>query len=362
MAESAISSNNKVKNWEAKFFEEYLRDGRFAPYMGEDPFSMIQVKSATKKGDKLSITLINRLTGAGVTGKSTLKGNEEPMKDRTFEFTVDRVRHAVLHDELDEEFSAFNIVQAERAVLKNWIMEKTRDQIIESLGSIAVAGGTAVAYSAASEAQKDAFLVDNADRFLFGALTANNAANDHSAALAQIDNTADKLTGNTLSLAKRLAKTANPRIRPIKVQGDEEWYVLFAGSQSFRDFAADSDVRTANRDAWQRGKDNPLFTGGDLIWDGVIVREVPEISVITGVGAAGINVAPNYLCGAQALGICWKQRTKMIEDVDDYDAKKGAGVQEIRDIKKLLFGKGSADRDDLVQHGVLTLYTAGVAD
>lgn len=359
MAETAITDNLRVKRWETNFFKEYIRDGRFKPYMGTDEFSAFQVLESLvgKTGKQLSITLINRLTGAGRTGLQTLKGFEEQMDQRTFVLTVDRVRHAVLHDELEEEFSAINIVEAKNAVLKNWFMEKMRDDIISALGSI-----NGVAYASASEAQKDAWLVDNSDRVLFGASVGNNASNDHSAALANIDNTADKFTGATLKLLKRRAKNANPKVRPIKVSGDEEWYVVFAGTEAFRDFSEDSSVQQANRDARARGEDNPLFTGGDLIWDGCIVREVPEIENITGVGAGGIDVAPVYLCGAQAIGIGWKRRIRMIEDVDDYGAKKGAGAEEVRDIKKLLFGKGSSDRDDLVDHGVATGYFAGVAD
>ncbi len=364
MAESTIAAGNVVKRWEKKFFNEYIRDGRFTPYMGEDEFSMIQVKSALQgqTGRDLSITLINRLTGSGKTGKSTLKGNEEQMDDRTFVFIVDRVRHAVLHDSLDEEFSAFDITKAKRAVLKDWFMENIRDALIDAFGSISVAGSVAVAYASASESQKDAWLVDNADRVLFGAAVSNNGSNDHSAALANVDATNDKLSAATLKLMKRRAKNANPKIRPIKVAGDEEWYVAFAGSNTFRDFSNDSAVQQANREAWARGKDNPLFTGGDLILDGVIVREVPEIADITGVGASSIDVGPVYMAGAQALGICWKKRSRMIEDIDDYGAKKGAGFEEIRDVKKLLFGKGATDLDDLVQHGVHTGYFASVDD
>lgn len=357
MAETALTTELRVKKWEKKFFKEYIRDGRFAPYMGTDEFKMIQVKEVDSPAKDLSITLINRLKGAGVTGKATLKGNEEAMDQRTFVFSVDRVRHAVLHDRLDEEFSPIDLVEAKDAVIQDWFKERMRDELIDALGSI-----NGVLYASASEAQKDAWLVDNADRVLFGSSVANNAANDHSAALANIDNTSDKFTGSVLKLMKRRAKNANPKIRPIKVSGDEEWYVVFAGTNTFRDFSEDSAVQQANREAWQRGEDNPLFTGGDLIYDGCIVREVADIDDISAVGAGSINVAPVYLCGAQALGIGWKQRTKMIQDVDDYGAKKGAGAEEIRDIKKLLFGKGVTDRDDLVQHGVFTGYMASVSD
>lgn len=359
MAETVLSTNLRVKKWENKFFLEYIRDGRFKPYMGTTEFSMIQLKEnlMTGPGQELSITLINRLKGEGRTGRQTLEGFEEEMDTRTFVFSVDRVRHAVLHDRLDEEFSPIDLVEAKEASLKNWMLEKMRDGIILSMGSI-----NGVAYATATETQKDAWLVDNADRVLFGASVSNNASNDHSAALANIDNTADKFSASTLKLLKRRAKNADPKIRPIKVSGDEEWYVAFAGSNTFRDFSEDPVVQQANREAWDRGKDNPLFTGGDLILDGVIVREVPDIDDITGVGAGSINVGPVYLCGAQALGIGWKQRSKMIQNIRDYGAKKGAGIEEIRDIKKLLFGKGTSDRDDLVDHGIATGYFASVAD
>jgi len=51
--------------------------------------------------------------------------------------------------------------------------------VISALGSI-----NGVAYGSASESAKDAWLVDNADRVLFGAAVGNNSANDHSASLA----------------------------------------------------------------------------------------------------------------------------------------------------------------------------------
>ncbi len=364
MAESTVPSGNIVKKWENKFFSEYVRNGRFAKYMGTDEFSMIQVKEALmgETGRDLSITLINRLTGSGKTGKSTLKGNEEKMDQRTFVFIVDRVRHAVLHDRLDEDFSAINLVKAKNAILRVWFMENLRDAIIDALGSISVSGAVSKTYADATETHKDAWLVDNADRVLFGAAISNNSSNDHSASLSNIDNTADQFTAASLKLMKRRAEIANPKIRPITTNDDEEWFVVFAGSNTFRDFSNDSVIQQANREAWQRGKDNPLFTGGDLLYDGMIIRKVADIADISSVGAGNINVGPVYLTGAQALGICWKRRSRMIEDIDDYGAKKGAGFEEIRDVKKLYFGKGSTNLDDLVQHGVHTGYFASVDD
>jgi hypothetical protein len=182
-----------------------------------------------------------------------------------------------------------------------------------------------------------------------------------------------------VSLAKRRAQMAKPRITPTRTkEEDEEWFLLFCNPLSFRDFALDPVVVQANREARVRGVEtNPLFTGGSLVWDGVIVREIPEMGlplaasatsigqvggILAGAGAAGIDVGFNFLCGAQALGVAWAQRLKTTTDVRDYGFRHGAGVQEIRGIEKLMFGTGASDRTNLVQQGVYTLFTAAVAD
>jgi hypothetical protein len=60
--------------------------------------------------------------------------------------------------------------------------------------------------------------------------------------------------------------------------------------------------------------------------------------------------------------VAWAKRTKTTTQVDDYDFRHGVGLSEIRGIEKMIFGSGAGDTDDLKQHGVLTVYTAGVAD
>jgi hypothetical protein len=222
--------------------------------------------------------------------------------------------------------------------------------VVTALGQIqATAGGAIVAYGSASEADKDAHLANNADRYLFGAAVANNAANDHSACLITLDNTADKLTKEVVSLARRRAKTCDPLIRPVRIRDDEEWYVMFAGSLAFRDLKA--DLATVHADAMQRGKDNPLFVDGDLVWDGVIIREIPEIGVVSN---GTIDCAPAYLCGAQAVGHVIGQRWKSKTEERDYGFVKGMAIQGFFGTEKLFFnGK---------QHGVFTVWTAAVAD
>jgi len=181
MADSAAATGLTVQQWDAKFFTESLNANIFAPFMGTAENSIIQVKEdlTKKKGDSITFSLVNKLAGSAVTGSNTLEGNEEDMDSRSFKVTVDQYRNAVRIPVLEEQFSAIPLRDAGRSVLMDWQMELTRDKIITALGSI-----NGVAYGSATETQKDAWLVDNADRTLFGAAVGNNAANDHSACLA----------------------------------------------------------------------------------------------------------------------------------------------------------------------------------
>ena len=57
--------------WDDDFFIEYVRSNRFKRYMGTDENSIIHLKEdlTKKKGDRITFAAVNKLTGAGVTGK-----------------------------------------------------------------------------------------------------------------------------------------------------------------------------------------------------------------------------------------------------------------------------------------------------
>jgi hypothetical protein len=158
-----------------------------------------------------------------------------------------------------------------------------------------------------------------------------------------------------------MAKTASPLIRPVMVGDDEESFVCFAPSLAFRDLKA--SLATVHAEARERGKANPLFRDGDLLWDGIIVREIPELAVEADVGvSASVDVGHVKICGAQALGCAWAQRTTSRTETFDYGAQQGVAISEIRGVGKLIFGKGSSDTADLIDHGVFSHYVAANPD
>lgn len=248
MALTTARSGLTPQQWDSKFFMEYVRESRFKRYMGTDENSIIHTKEdlTTKPGNKVTFAAVNKLSGAGVTGNTTLEGNEEELDSRSMAVTVNPLRHAVSVTNWDEQKSAIDLRNAARMALKLWSMEKMRDGIIDAMGSI-----NGVVYASATAAQRNAWVVDNSDRVLFGKLKSNYSAT-HATALANIDNTDDKLTPEAISLMKRIAQTASPAIRPIRLSEDEEWFVLFANSRAFRDLSVNSTMTQANRDARQQ--------------------------------------------------------------------------------------------------------------
>lgn len=354
MADTTAATENVVTNWKSRTFNEYVRLNRFSKYMGTGMNNVIVMREDERQ--TFSVPMISRLKGAGVT-TGTLAGNEEALANFGWALTPGYKRHAVVATKDEIEKVNFDMMGESRSGLSTWAREEVRDDTLNAMGAI-YNGTTYSTYAAAAEAAKDTWLGNNdgvVNRVLFGNAKANQSTTDHSASLANVDGTNDVLTSGIVSLMKRMAQTADPHITPIKVREDEEMFVLFVGSLARRDLMADTAFLNAQRDANVRGADNPLFKGGDLMWDNVIIREVPEIAVISGVGAAAIDVEPAYMCGVEAIGFGLGQRpvpTRLAED--DYQFRKGVGIEFKHDIRKMYWNN--------IQNGMVTGYFAGVAD
>lgn len=362
MAQTYAVAGLTPQQWDDQFFTDYVRMSRYKRYMGTDEASIFQLKEdlSKKKGDTVTFALVNELTGSGVTGNATLKGNEERLNSRSHAVSVDVLRHAVAVDDWDIQKSVIDLRNAARTQLRQWAQKTLRDNLTNALGQI-----DGVNYSASTAAQRNTWLANNSDRILVGT-TANYAGSVFATDIGKI---ANELTPNSLSLMKRMAQAASPKVRPVYVKEmDQEWYVCFVGPRCWRDLTEDNPTTNvltlANRDARVRGVDNPLFTGDSLVWDGMIIREIPEIDPLSDVsGSSGVAIEPVYLCGAQAVGVAWAQRTKSTTDTDDYEFLHGVGVQEIRGIEKLRFGTAAgADTTTPKDHGIVTGFFAAPAD
>ena len=362
MAETFVPSGLTVQQWDERYFREYLNNNWFKQFMGTGSSKMIQMKEdLTKKpGDAVTFTLVNKLGGAAKDANETLEGNEEAVDLRSFLVRVRAYDHAVKFKKFEAQKTAIDLRRAHRDVLMDWNMELDRDNIIEAMGSI---NGTA--YASASESAKDTWLANNADRVLFGAAKSNNSGNDHSASLLNVDATNDKLTSSALSLMKRMAKQASPKVRPLRPKegiAASDGYVVLAPTECIRDLAGDSAFQQANREARQRGTNNPLFTGADYIWENLYIYEIEDIPSLGAVGNSSAVVRPVHLLGAQALGMAWAKRPETVEEMFDYKRAVGLGITQWYKVEKMRFGAGDTDTDNTKDHGIVTGYFAAAAD
>lgn len=362
MADTNVASGLTVQQWDDNFFTEYLTENRFAGEFGTDESSIIQVKEdLTKKaGDSVTFALVNKLTNSARTGSQVLEGFEEAMDSRSFRLYVDKRRNGVRVAEIDEQYSAISLRQAAKAVLKDWSMKDTEKLIVQALASI---NGTN--FADADESARDAWLTDNADRAYFAS---GYAGTDMSAGLTEQDLTNDKLTAADISAMKYKARvTAGPKIRPIRSESNgRHYYVLYVDPRCFRDLKQESSspIIQAQREVSLEMENNRLFKGGDLLWDGVIIKEIPEMydelgTAFTNLGDGGtVEIGCAFLCGAQALGAAYARRWRSREETFDYGDKQGVAIDAIYGIKKMQFGSGSSDTADLKDHGVISGFFA----
>jgi len=378
MALTTIDTNNKLIKYTKEINREYVRENLFSPYMGEDLNSIIRVRQELKSGGEVvNIPFVKRLKGAGV-GQGTLVGFEEKIDNYGMRAKVDWKRNAVVTNNAEEQKDSADIFGEAKPLLSDWGKSEQRDDIIEALmalptETLPAADQTVngLLYNIATTGQRDTWQTANADRIQYGALRANTVAT-HAGSLATLDITNDKLTAANISLLKRVAMNADPHIRPFKTRDGYEYFVAFAGTNTFRDLKL--DLLPYNKDSRPRegnGMDkNPLFQDGDLIFDGIIIRQVPEISgfvtstwtnLLTA-GTTSNRVEPVFLCGQQAAAIVWGRMAKpTFRKEDDYQFLTGVGIEMCYGTVKM-YSKHPMTGSNLVQSGVVQGFYASAAD
>jgi len=370
MAVTTTDSTLNIQKWRRDFWREYQRENLFAPYIGDGTDAVIhRIYELKDDGESITYPLVGRAKGAGTVGSATLAGAEEAMDQYGHKISIEWARHAILLNKKEMRKSAIDQLSVVKPLLKDWATSKIRDDIVYALANVGTIGITGnvngITFATATAGQRNTWVSDNSDRVLFGATTANYNATFATAALT-VDSVNDKLTAPALKIMKRLAKKADPHVRPLRVEDGREYFVAFTGSNAFRDLSNDAEVINANRDARARegsGMDrNPLFQDGDLLINGIIVREVPEIDVLatlTGLGTSAINIAPVFLCGQQALGYAVGQLPAPTERKDDdYGFIKGRGVETCYGLAKIQ--KKQAGSSVVKDWGVVTGFFASV--
>jgi len=362
MPGTSFASDNAltIQKWSAWLYKQALQDIFFGKFVGKDDRSLIQTKTdLTKdKGDKIAFALRMNLTGAGVTGDGAIEGNEEALVFHDFLATLDLRGHGVkAAGKMSMRRTAFDIKSEAKDALADWMAEKVIDKdTVYALSGLANPAGT-VAKSAPSTNR----------RFYGGQTTGGVITSVASDALC--NSTTNHLFGSALiSMLKRKAKKAYPKIRPIMVNG-KAYFVCFIDPLQNKALKNEDAYQQAQREAGVRGKENVIFSGADSIWDGVVIHEYDQLENRTGDGvgtaagtyfeegdpcANGVTVARALFCGAQAGVHAYGQYPGWYEENFDYKRVPGVATDVILAVAKTKF-----NGEDF---GLITVDTAVVED
>lgn len=378
MALTTVQTNNKLIKFTREVNREWVRENLFAPYMGADLTAIIRIRQELKAGgEQMNIPFVASLSGSAY-GTGTLTGNEETIDSYGMRVWIDWARNAVKTNKAEKQKDSAAIFDTARPLLSDWLKSLTRDEIIDALFALpsesapAALGTTngqrvnGTLFGSASAGNRNTWVSDNSDRVLFGAAVSNYSAT-FATACANVDSTSDKLTYTNLDLLKRIAKKASPKIRPFQVKDGREYFVAFAGTNCFRDLKASLtaiDQAARPREGGGMNK-NPIYQDGDLMYNGVIIREVPEIDTrlptfYATAGAAGIKISPVWLCGQSAMGVAYGQMAKPTQlDQTDYGFNQGAGIEAAYGVSKM-FKKTTGGA--LKEWGIATGFFSSVDD
>lgn len=313
MAKTSFATNDALtkKVWDENLFRDTVKMAYFTKFMGKNYTFLVHTKSELEKskGDNVTFGIRMRLAGAGVTSGQTLEGNEEKLKTYNHSLSLERYRHATRDNgDLDRQRAMFEIDEEAEIALKEWGAEKIDTLCFDAINS----APTTIFYPVS------------------GTFTKTGTVATATAAITATD----KITPALITKSKIWALTGGNRanstsgqtpLRPIMVNG-KKYFVLLVHPDVMGDLKTDATFAQARREALERGKDNPIFSGSEAVWDGVIVHEHEEMPIATNWGAGGtVAGAKCVLMGAQSLVWAWGKKPKVVYEKFDYGEEHGFG-------------------------------------
>lgn len=333
-----------MKAWSRKLSVEVSKATAIAPLIGKSANSIIQMKEELNKdkGDKVTFGLRMQLNGAGVTESETLEGNEESLTTYADSLFINELAHAVRvknEGTIDVQRVPFSLREEAKDGLRDWYADRL------SLSFFIHAGG----YTAPSIDFEGSTITLSSKYWGFNTpiapsasrvLRAGSAANDQSLISSNV------FTLDLIDKAVEKAKTANPKIRPVRVDGGNHYvmYIHPYQTTSLRTNTSTGQWLDIQKAAERRGSDNPIFSGALGVYNNVILREAEH--VVQGVSSADsskvTNVRRAVLLGAQSCVASFgmkftPEKYDMREELFDYQRELGVSVHTVFGMKKTVF-------------------------
>ena len=320
MAKTAFATGNALtkKLWDESLFRDAVKASYFSKFMGDNSDALVHVKNelTKSKGDNITFGIRMRETGAGVTSGQTLEGNEAKLTSYNYSLSLETYAHGVRDaGPLDRQRAMFSIDTESVLTLKDWGSEKTDTLCFDAIN----VAPTTIFYLAS------------------GTFSKTGTVATATAAIAATD----KITPSMITKVKTWANTGGNRgqtpLRPILING-KKYFVLLVHPDVMADLKLDSTFAQARREALDRGKDNPIFTGSEAVWDGVVVHEHENMPIATNWGAAAtVAGSKAVLMGAQSLVWAWGKRPSVVAEEFDFKREHGYGWEIMAAVGKPVF-------------------------
>lgn len=339
-----VNDSLAMKAWSRKLAVEVSKATPIAPLIGTSANSIIQMKDEVNKdkGDQVTFGLRMQLTGAGVTETEVLEGNEESLTTYSDAIIINELAHAVRvknEGTIDVQRVPFSLRAEAESGLRDWYADR-----LSLAFFVQVSGYTGLTLDF------EGTTLTMASKFYgFNAPTAPSSTRVLRAGAAATDQALTSTNIFTLDLidkAVEKAKTANPKIRPVRIDGTNHYvmYIHPYQTTSLRTNTSTGQWLDIQKAAEKRGSDNPIFDGSLGVYNNVILREAEH--VVTGVNSSTsaqiTTVRRAILLGAQSCVGAWgmkftPEKFDMREELFDYQRELGVSVHSVFGLKKARF-------------------------
>src|SRR3990167_4030922 len=286
MADTSIATGSALtqKLWDKAIIFEAMKYLYFKRFSGPGMNNIFEEKDdlSKKKGDRITYQLFMKLANAPSLSGSTLELNEEALVPYSDTVTMDSYCFRFLWGDTTLTFG--ETAQAPEA--------------------------TAIVYAGDATSTSDIDASDTYDLTLMDA-------------------------------CKEKAITRDPMVRPLNVDGDEVYINILHPFQitDIRSNTAAGQWQDYQKyAAAQDGQKNPIFTGANAMYNGVLIHSHRNIRTVTNWGAgSNVNGAEGLFCGKQTGCIAWAKKPFWRQKLFDYQDKAGFACGAILGINKTIF-------------------------
>lgn len=309
------------KRWAKDLFPLILKNVEFNELIGTGPDSIVQMRTELAKGegDNIKFGIRLPLVQEGIVGDDTVEGNEEKMRFRNFNMTIEELNLAVdTGGRMDEQRITYDLMQEGKTGLQERWSDILSDMLFAHL-----CGDTTFRVAGKTFAQNPVE-ADTNHALVAGGGTAGSLNASHECTLGFLDRMKQQAE-------VPVSDTTGYRIRPLMIGGKKYYRVIL------HNFVFDRLRTDMNAGAWGdmlRSAQKLGVPNVEFEYNGLLVSKSERIRSTTA------NEYRNVLLGCQAACLAWggagESKSTVLsfvpytKDAERYVMVRGGGILGIK--------------------------------